>query len=124
MPSRGHLPDTCGRLPFAQREPVKLDTLRGVLERQRCVKLFVFAEHFCLSGYVRNPRTTEAGLLIDIGPSIRFVFASGELLHEPVRSGSLELTPSCKITRRVHTHQRHLESKGVPDGYLKQALGL
>ena len=113
-----------GRLPFAQPEPVKLDTLQGVLERRPRVKLFVLTKDFCLCGYASNARTTEGGLLIDIGASVRFAFASGSLMHEPVRSGSLRVTSTCKVTRRFQTHRRHLEAKGVPDRYLEDALGL
>jgi hypothetical protein len=103
---------------------VKLDTLHRLFARQARVKLFVVADGFCLCGYASNPRVTEGGMLVDIGASVRLAFGSRELIAEPVASGTLLLDDRCRVTRRIQTHRRHLEGRGVSEEYVARALGL
>ena len=103
---------------------MKIEKVQALFKQQTRVKLFFLTSGFCLCGYASNPRATEKGLLIDLGPSVRFSFASQEIIKEPVTSGTLIVTDSCKVTRRVQTHRRHLEQLGVPEDYLNEALTL
>jgi hypothetical protein len=103
---------------------MKLDTIQRVFKRQPRVKLFVVTENFCLCGYATKPRATDQGLLVQIGPSVRFSFVSKQLRREARASGTLHLTATCKVTRRIETHRRHLEDLGVPGDYVNQAEAL
>lgn len=103
---------------------MKLDTLDRLFSRCARVKLFVVADAFCLCGYASNPRSTERGMLVDIGKSVRFSFGSHEVIDEPVSSGTLLLDDQSKVTRRIQTHRRHLHGRDVDEDYLARALGL
>ena len=103
---------------------MKIDTLRLLCTRRPRVKLCVVAEAFCLCGYASNPRATAAGLLVDIGTSVRVSFGSHEMIDEPASSGTLLLDATCKVTRRIQTHRRHLHGRDVGDDYMARALSL
>jgi hypothetical protein len=103
---------------------VKVDALVGLLQHRARLKIFVATEGFCLCGYASKPLATEAGVLLEIGASVRFVFAGGVLLEEAQRSGTLLLPHSGKVTRRVQTHRRHLAGKEVPEKYFDLAMAL
>ncbi len=103
---------------------MKIDTLRRVFEQKSRVKLYVLAEDFCLCGYVSNPRAAGDGLLVDVGPSVRYSLEERELIAESIDSGTMYLSTNCKLTRRIQTHRRHLKDKGVPEQYLRQAWSL
>lgn len=103
---------------------VNIDTLRRVFAQTSRVKLYVLAEDFSLCGYVSNPQASGDGLLVDVGPSVRYSFEARELLAEPINSGTMYLSTDCKLTRRIQTHRRHLKDKGVPEQYLSQVWSL
>ncbi len=103
---------------------MNIDTLRRVFARNSRVKLYVLAEDFSLCGYVSNPRVVGDGLLVDVGPSVRYSFEAHELIAGSIDSGTMYLSTNCKLTRRIQTHRRHLNDKGVPEQYLSQAWSL
>ena len=103
---------------------VNIDTLKRVLAQKLRVKLYVLAEDFSICGYVSNPRAAGDGLLVDVGPSVRYSFEARELLAELIDSGTMYLSTDCKLTRRIQTHRRHLKDKGVSEQYLSQAWSL
>ncbi len=103
---------------------MKLDTLCKVFEQTPSVKLYLLTEEFCLCGYASQPHQSTEGLRVSIDSSVRIVFSSMSLLHEPVRSGSLFLTEKHKVTRRIQTHQRHLRDHQVPEEYFTLARTL
>ena len=103
---------------------MRLDTLQRVFERLPRFKLFVLTENGCLCGYASNPRVTDQGMLVDIGTSIRVDFQSNELTQESTASAGLHLNRLCKVTRRIRTHERHLDGKSIPEQYLILARAL
>ncbi len=103
---------------------VNIETLTRVFAQKSRVKLYVLAKDFSLCGYVSNPRAAADGLLVDVGPSVRYSFEARELLAEPLDSETMYLSTNCKLTRRIQTHRRHLKDKGVPEQYLSQAWSL
>ena len=103
---------------------MKTETLFGVLERMRSVKLYVVTPQFCLGGYVEKPRAIEAAILVDVTSSVRVVFGADEVIESPEKSGTLLLTPMCKLTRRWQTHVRHLSTIDVPKEYMSRVRDL
>jgi hypothetical protein len=103
---------------------MKIEALRRLIETQGKVKVFVATDLFCLCGYAVKQQQTTAGVFVEIGASLRFVFASATLIREAVSSGTLVLSSVSQITRRLQTHRRHVAGRAVPEHYFAEALAL
>lgn len=103
---------------------MKIERLRKVLETHSKVKIFVLTEQFCLCGYVRQPQQAGESLRLRIGASVRVVLSSMEVIEESSDSGTLLVTQEQKVTRRLKTHQRHLENLPIPAEYFVLARDL
>ena len=102
---------------------MKVEALaRLLLARGRC-KAFVTTREFCLCGMLSNLRAAGGSHLVDVGASVR-VLRSGELLAEPLRSGSLQIDADTLLTRRLQTHRRHVHERVVPDEYWRREAAL
>ncbi|HLQ38134.1 MAG TPA: hypothetical protein VK348_10050 [Planctomycetota bacterium] len=103
---------------------MRLEALRRILETQSRAKVFVLTGDSCLCGYVSKPRLTEQGLLVDVGSSLRVGFDTLVPVYEPMSTGTMQLTDSCKVTRRLQTHRRHLASAGrvIPEDYFRRSM--
>jgi hypothetical protein len=100
---------------------VKLQTLSRLLQQQGKVKLFVVADEFALCGYALTQSESALGVMIDFGASVRAVFATGAVLREPHRSGTMVVTSGTRFTRRMQTHRRHLAGRQLPASYFAAA---
>ena len=103
---------------------MKLERLQKILEGRARVKVFVLTDQFCLCGVASHPHEAGDALRVRVGASVRFVLRSGEVIDEPTSSGTLLLTASDKVTRRLQTHRRHLAEIDVPEDYFERALAL
>jgi hypothetical protein len=103
---------------------VKLEALGHLLTHHGRLKLFVVTDAFCLCGQAWRHQDAPGGALVDIGASVRVVFETMVLIHEPLRSGTLRFDRDTKCTRRLGTHRRHLAGRDVPDAYFAAAMTL
>jgi hypothetical protein len=102
---------------------VKVEALARLLQARGRSKVFVTTREFCLCGMLSNLRAAGDSHLVDVGASVR-VLRSGELLAEPLRSGSLQIDTGTLLTRRLQTHRRHVHERVVPDDYWRRAAAL
>ena len=99
---------------------MKLATLRNYFRRSPTTKLYVTTDKFAFAGYASNPREEENGLLLDATPCVIYWFAKGALESSDA-ARTLHLTSDTLVTRRLHTHRRHLRGRTVPEEYLHRA---
>lgn len=102
---------------------MKVEALARILAAHSRCKVFVTTREFCLCGMLSHLRPAGTAHLVDIGASVR-VLRSGELIAEPLRSGSLQVDGETLLTRRLQTHRRHVAGRDVPDEYWQRAAAL
>ena len=90
---------------------MKIETLGKYFRQSKRTKLYMATSKFLVAGYVSNPREEGDALLVDVGPYLIYSFARQEILQSSHEFKGLQLTADTRITRRFHTHLRHLKGQ-------------
>jgi hypothetical protein len=100
---------------------MKLAALERLLHERGRTRVFLVTDTFCCCGTASRLLRAGDEVSIEIGGAVRWVFAPGDLVDAAAWSGTVPVTPSTSLTRRLATHRRHLAGRAVPAAYWSRA---